>query len=239
MKRPRRRVAVLIAATAALLGLAAQPASATADYVPSDADFEDCPTLPAGATGVWKCHVMTAEDTLVGTSLGRMHAHTKYPVRLTIAQGRLSDGRTVAKLGGLRAEPIPFVTGVPGTQWEVPHPTGWKLEVTPTGLVEPGALVPHTVGLTARIIGDGLGDSCRIGSVSKPIVIEPVVDWALPWMSGGTLVTRMKVADITYALGVATGCNGHDFTVNEILGLPANAASNQFVATWQYRSKRY
>ncbi|ACY95846.1 MULTISPECIES: hypothetical protein [Thermomonospora] len=238
MKRPLRRLTVLASATAAALAALISPPAASAAQAADE--FADCPSLPADARPLtWKCYVLTAEDTLIGVSLGRMHAHTKEPIRLTVAQGSLTNGKTVAKLGALRANPIPFVTGVPGTPFEVPHPTGWKLEITPTGMIEPGILVPHKLGVTARIIGDGLGDSCRVGSSSRPIVIDPVVNWALPWVSNGKVGTRMKVADIVYSLPIATGCNGKDFTVNQLLGLPANSVSNQFQVTWTMISKRY
>src|SRR5690606_23472882 len=90
VKRPLRRLTVLASATAAALAALISPPAASAAQAADE--FADCPSLPADARPLtWKCYVLTAEDTLIGVSLGRMHAHTKEPIRLTVAQGSLTN----------------------------------------------------------------------------------------------------------------------------------------------------
>ncbi|WP_018654492.1 hypothetical protein [Actinomadura flavalba] len=229
MKRFLRRAVTGSAVAALALGLSAAPAVAK----PSGAAFADCPDLPAGAdASTWTCYVMTAADTLL--RFNKMSAHTTAPVTLTVAQGKLADGTEAAKVGALRGDPIPFVTGVPGTSLETPHPTGWKVRITPTGAIKPGVLVPHEIGLTAQIVGSGLGDACGIG----PVTVKPALQWVFPWFDGG-LAWRVQAYDSVYALPSAKNCAGNDFTVNQLLGLPANATSNHFQVAWTLRSAGY
>jgi hypothetical protein len=158
-----------LATLALALGFATAPASAANPYTPSEEDFADCPPKPAGASE-WKCYVMTALDGQF--RLKNMKVRINHAVRLTVAQGKV-NGQSTAQLGGVRAEPMPFVTGVLGTPLEIPDPTGWKVKIEPTGHASPGILFPSKIGLKARIIGDGLGDNCWIGSNDAPVIIAP------------------------------------------------------------------
>lgn len=228
-----RRVLTTGLATLALaLGFATAPASAANPYTPSEEDFADCPPKPAGASE-WKCYVMTALDGQF--RLKNMKVRINHAVRLTVAQGKV-NGQSTAQLGGLRAEPMPFVTGVLGTPLEIPDPTGWKVKIEPTGHASPGILFPSKIGLKARIIGDGLGDNCWIGSNAAPVIIAPRIQWSIPSLQGGLLMVKAKVYDDVFAIDWATGCQSP--LVNTLIG-KANATSNHFDATWAIRHKTF
>lgn len=226
----RRFITTGLAALVLGLGFAHAPAQAENPYTPSEADFADCPARPAGATD-WTCFVMTAQDGQF--RLKNMKARITSPYRLTIGQGKV-NGTKVAVLGALKGDPVPFVTGVLGTPLEIPDPTGWKVQIEATGAVSPGILFPSKVGLKARLIGDGLGPNCLIGSDAAPVVIAPRIQWTLPWVIGGTLVTKAKVYDDIFAIDWATGCESQ--LPNVLIGA-ANATSNHFDATWAIRQK--
>ncbi len=221
-----------IATLALSLGLASAPASAANPYTPSDDDFADCPARPAGASD-WTCFVMTALDGQF--RLKNMKVRVNHAVRLTVAQGKV-NGQKIAQVGSLRAEPMPFVSGVLGTPLEIPDPTGWKVQIASTGYASPGALYPAQIGLKARIIGDGLGDNCWIGSDAAPVVIAPRTQWSLPVLIGGLLMVKTKVYDDVFAIDWATGCQSP--LVNTLIGA-ANATSNHFDATWAIRHKTF
>jgi hypothetical protein len=231
----RRLITVVTAGAAALglaLGLGSAPAHAENAYTPSEADFADCPAKPAGASE-WTCFVMTALDGQF--RLKNMKVRINHAVRLTVAQGKV-NGQKVAQLGSVRSEPMPFVTGIVGTPLEIPDPTGWKIKVEATGHASPGILYPSKIGLKARIIGDGLGDNCWIGSDSAPVVIAPRIQWSLPVLIGGLLMAKVKVYDDVFAIDWATGCQSP--LVNTLIGA-ANATSNHFDATWAIRHKTF
>ncbi|MCD0452701.1 hypothetical protein LO762_26475 [Actinocorallia sp. API 0066] len=227
----RRVIITGLAALALGLGLAQAPASADNPYTPSEADFADCPAKPAGASD-WTCFVMTALDGQF--RLKNMKARINSPYRLTIGQGNV-NGSKIAVLGSLKGDPIPFVTGVLGTPLEIPDPTGWKVQIEAAGQVSPGILYPSKVGLKARLIGDGLGPNCYIGSNAAPVTLAPRIQWALPWVIGGHLMNRTKVYDDVFAIDWATGCESQ--LPNVLIGA-ANATSNHFDATWAIRTKK-
>ena len=228
-----RRVLTTGLATLALpLGFAAAPASAANPYTPSEANFADCPAKPAGATE-WKCFVMTALDGQF--RLKNMKVRINHAVRLTVAQGKV-NGQKVAQMGTVRGEAMPFVTGVLGTPLEVADPTGWQVKIESTGQASPGVLYPSKIGLKARIIGDGLGDNCWIGSDAAPVVIAPRIQWSVPSIPGGLLMVKAKVYDDVFAIDWATGCQSP--LVNTLIGA-ANATSNHFDATWAIRHKTF
>lgn len=231
----RRVVTVMTTGMATLalaLGTAAAPAAAENAYTPSEEDFADCPARPANASD-WTCFVMTALDGQF--RLKNMKVRINHAVRLTVAQGKV-NGQTVAQVGSLRAEPMPFVTGVLGTPLEIPDPTGWQIKIESTGYVTPGLLYPNQIGLKARIIGDGLGDNCWIGSNAAPVVIAPRTQWSFPVLIGGLLMLKTKVYDDVFAIDWATGCQSP--LVNTLIGA-ANATSNHFDATWAIRHKTF
>ncbi|GAB2821464.1 hypothetical protein GCM10022221_19350 [Actinocorallia aurea] len=229
----RRLIASGLAAVAVALGLAAAPAQAANEYTPSEADFADCPAKPAGASD-WTCFVLTALDGQF--RLKNMKARINSPYRLTIGQGTVNGAKT-AVLGSLKGDPIPFVTGVVGGgPLEIPDPTGWQVQIEATGEVSPGVLVPSKVGLKARLIGDGLGANCYIGSNAAPVVIAPRIQWTLPWIVDGKLLTKAKVYDDVFAIDWATGCESQ--LPNVLIGA-ANATSNHFDATWAIRHKTF
>ncbi len=233
MRSHLRRVALGLAAVAAVIGLTAIPAAADNTYHPSDADFADCPARPADATGAWTCYVMTALGGYV--RLDKMSANITAPWRLTIAQGT-ENGVPVGRLGSLVAAPVPFVTGIPGTDFVIPDPTGWSLQPIAVGPVKPGLIMPDSLGLKVKIIGTGLGGSCLVGSDSAPVIINPHVSWFLPWMFDTTPMINTQVYDDVYALPGAAGC-ASDFTVDQLLGVPANATSNYLQIHWALRQK--
>ncbi|MDX6741948.1 hypothetical protein [Actinocorallia sp. A-T 12471] len=226
----RRVIASGFAAVALSLGMAATPAQAANPYTPSEADFADCPAKPAGASG-WTCFVMTALDGQF--RLKNMKVRITSPYRLTIGQGTV-NGAKVAVLGSLKGDPMPFVTGILGTPLEIPDPTGWQVKIEATGQVSPGVLLPSKVGLKARLIGDGLGPNCYIGSNAAPVVISPRVQWTLPWLVDGKLLTQAKAYDDVFAIDWATGCESQ--LPNVLIGA-ANATSNHFDVTWAIRHK--
>ncbi|MEO3786071.1 hypothetical protein ABGB12_22305 [Actinocorallia sp. B10E7] len=228
----RRVVTTGLATLALTLGFAAAPASAENLYTPSEEDFADCPARPANATE-WKCFVMTALDGQF--RLKNMKVRINHAVRLTVAQGKV-NGQNVAQTGSVRSEPMPFVAGVLGTPLEIPDPTGWKVKIEATGHASPGILYPSKVGLKARIIGDGLGDNCWIGSNAAPVILAPRIQWAIPSVQGGLLMVKAKVYDDIFAIDWATGCQSP--LVNTLIGA-ANATSNHFDATWAIRHKTF
>ena len=233
MRAALRRAAIGMAAVATVIGLTAGSAAADNTYHPSDADFADCPARPANATGIWTCYVMTALGGYL--RLDKMSANISAPWRLTVAQGTVG-GVPVGELGGLVADPVPFVTGIPGTPFVVPDPTGWSVQPVAVGPVKPGLLMPDSVGLKVKIIGSGLGDSCLVGSNASPVVINPHVSWFLPWVFDGTPMINTQVYDDVYSLPGAAGCSS-DFTVDQLLGVPANATSNYLQIHWAFRQK--
>ncbi|ROO90518.1 hypothetical protein EDD29_8249 [Actinocorallia herbida] len=228
----RRLISAGLAAVAVGLCLTATPAQADNTYTPTEADFADCPAKPAGASD-WTCFVLTALDGQF--RLKNMKARITSPYRLTIGQGNVNGTKT-AVLGSLKGDPVPFVTGLLGTPLEIPDPTGWQVQIEATGEVSPGALVPSKVGLKARLIGDGLGANCYIGSDTAPVVIAPRIQWTLPWLVSGKLLTRAKVYDDVFAIDWATGCENQ--LPNVLIGA-ANATSNHFDATWAIRHKTF
>lgn len=239
MRLALRRATIGLAAVTAVMGLSAAPAQAENAYHPSAADFADCPALPAGAqASTWKCYVMTAVDGYV--RLDKMSANISKPWRLTVAQGKV-NGVTVAKYGAFQADAVPFVSGIPGTPFVTPHPTGWQLKVDGTGLVKPGFTIPDKLGLKATIIGDGLASTCSIGSDASPVMVGPRVSWVIPWMYDGVLMNKTQIYDEVYELPAAKGCGdaSANLTVNTLIGLPANATSNYLKVVWAQREKKY
>jgi len=233
MRACLKRAAVGLAAVAAVIGLTTGRAAADNTYHPSDADFADCPARPANATGAWTCFSMTALGGYV--RLDKMSANISAPWRLTIAQGTV-NGAPVAVLGGLTAGAVPFVTGIPGTDFVIPDPTGWQLQPIAVGPVKPGLMMPDSVGLKLKIIGSGLGDACLLGSDAAPVVINPQVSWFLPWLFDSTPMINTLVYDEVYSLPAASGC-ANDFLVDQLLGVPANATSNYVQIHWAFRQK--
>ncbi|MGI8329980.1 hypothetical protein ACRYCC_08435 [Actinomadura scrupuli] len=239
LPRPLVRAAVGLAAVATVIGVSASPAAADNTYHPAESDFADCPAKPADAQGTWTCYVMTTVGGVV--RLDKMSANLTAPWRLTVAQGQVTGGAKIAKVGGLSADPVPFVSGVPGTPFVTPHPTGWKLQPYATGHVTPGLTIPASVGVKIRIIGTGLGETCYVGGDTTPIVIKPKVSWWLPWLFDATPMIKTQVYDDVYSLGAASGCSNAatTFTVNTLIGLPANATSNYAQFQWALRHKTY
>ncbi|MEO5876587.1 MAG: hypothetical protein ABIS86_01585 [Streptosporangiaceae bacterium] len=228
-----RRTVLGLAALTLTLGLGATPAHADTPYDPAESDFAACPAKPAGAQD-WTCYVLTTLDGQV--RLRNMNAHVNTQYRLTVAQGKLAGGATVAKMGAVQGAPIPFVTGIINTPLEIPHFTGWKLQIAATPYIEPGLTMPSKFGLKARIVGDGLGDNCWIGSDAAPVVVQPRPQWALPWFFGNTLMVKSKVYDDVFAILPATGCAS--LTPNILIGA-ANATSNHLDITWAIRHKTF
>ncbi|MGI8329981.1 hypothetical protein ACRYCC_08440 [Actinomadura scrupuli] len=243
MLRSVRRAALGLAAAVAALTLAgtvsATPALADNAYHPSEADFADCPALPAGAvSGTWNCYVMTALD---GTfQLNLMGAHLDQPLRVTVAQGRTLTGGTVATWGGITGDPLPLVVGIAGTPFETPDPKGWKVQLYGTGLVKPGAVLPYLFGVKARIIGAGLSDHCFIGNELEPVVVRPQLNWAIPAVFDGVGMLKVQ-ADSLFAMPNALGCGdlAAELRVNAFVGLPAPATADRLIARWAVRHRSY
>ncbi|GAA3236997.1 hypothetical protein [Actinocorallia longicatena] len=225
-----RRLATVLASAALALGVTANPAHAANTYHPSEADFADCPAPPAGASG-WTCYAFTALDGQF--RLKNMTARVNNPIRLTVGQGTVG-GATVAVVGSLKGDPMPFVRGVLGTPLEIPDPTGWKVQIEATGKVTPGFLYPSEIGVKAKIIGSGLGDNCYIGASGEPTVLKPRTQWMLPWLFDGVPMLQTKVYDDIFTIDWATGCESP--LVNTLIG-KANATSNHMDITWAVRHK--
>jgi len=114
-------------------------------------------------------------------------------------------------------------------------PTGWKLKIYATGQVQPGLIFPSVFGVKAQVIGDGLGDNCFIGSDAAPVIMQPRIQWALPWFFDMTPMLNTKVYDDVFAIPWATGCAP---TVNLLIGA-ANATSNHMDINWAIRHKTF
>lgn len=221
-----RRFAIGLGIAALALAFTATPAQAANPYVPSEADFADCPAKPPGASE-WTCHVYTAVDGQIRFKNSSARINNLY--RLTVAVGKV-NGQNVTELGGFTGNEMPFVK-MPGTPIEFPDPIGWKVKLEPTGHLESGFLNPvKELGIKAKLIGDGLGDNCYIG----PIVLKPKTSWTLPWVFSGTIMLKAKVYDDVFAIDWATGCAST--APNLIIG-KANATSNYFTADWARRSR--
>jgi hypothetical protein len=224
-----RRTVLGLAALTLTLGLGAAPAHADNAYDPAESDFAACPAKPAGAQD-WTCYVLTSLDGQV--RLKNMTAHINSQYRLTVAQGKV-NGTTVAKMGAVQGGPIPFITGIINTPLELPHFTGWKLQIAATPYLSSDL---SKIGLKARIIGADLGDNCWIGSDADPVVVQPRTQWALPWFFGSTLMLKSKVYDDVFAIKPATGCAS--LLPNTLIGA-ANATSNHLDITWAIRHKTF
>jgi hypothetical protein len=215
-----RRTVLGLAALTLILGLGATPAHADNSYDPSESDFAACPAKPAGAQN-WTCYVLTSLDGQVRLK------------NLTVAKGKLANGTTVSQMGAVEGGPIPFITGIINTPLELPHFTGWKLQIAATPYLSTDL---SKVGLKARLIGADLGDNCWIGSDADPVIVQPRTQWALPWFFGTTPMLKSKVYDDIFAIKPATGCTS--LLPNTLIGA-ANATSNHLDITWAIRHKTF
>lgn len=242
LRRPATVLATGVAALATALSLSAAPAHAADNaYHPSDADFADCPALPADAVpGTWKCYAMTVLNGTV--QLNTRGVHIDKPLRITVAQGRAGAlGLPKAVFGGIRnGGPYPMIAGIAGTPFESPDPNGWQVQFYATPTIEPGLIVPSMFGLKARIIGSELSDTCYIGNELEPVTVRPQFQWALPGWIDGVMVAKVQ-ADAIFGLPNALGCGGAAamLKVNALMNLPAPATADHLVGHWAIRNKDY
>ncbi|MGW5265514.1 hypothetical protein ACWEQG_31460 [Microbispora sp. NPDC004025] len=238
-----RRLAIGVAAVALLAGTAA-PAQATAayDYHPSDADWADCPRLPAGAApDTWSCiFIITVGGSI---KLGSITQDISRPLRITVAQGKLADGSTAAAFGSVVGGRMKVPGGLIGKPFEVPKLTDVYVETQGTGKVEAGPVFPTDVGIKIRMIHSLLGKKCYIGSDAAPITLNPEITSLDLTSIDDTPVFKATATDTTFAVPKASGC-GLDWglvntAVNLRAGLPSPGGRNAADFQWFVRGKSY
>ncbi|MDX6741950.1 hypothetical protein [Actinocorallia sp. A-T 12471] len=240
MKKLLRRAATGAAALAAAAALVpAAPAAAENGYVPSEADFANCPVKPAGATD-WTCFVSTVIDGTI--DIGSVRVIVDKPIQLVTAQGKLADGTAVAKVGGLSSGELTIQTPLLGTPIYTQDLTGTKVKIETTGSVVPGTVMPKEFGVKFRFLHPFLVGSCYVGSNSAPITVKPRIGLALPEVREGLLLAKVWTTDTAFALPAASGCGlipGGlvDLIVNDRFKLPNAAGTNKAAWNWIVRHK--
>lgn len=229
-------------AAALLAGPAPARAAAAYDYHPSDADWADCPRLPAGATPeTWSCiFIITVGGSI---KLGSITQDISEPLRITVAQGKLADGSSAAAFGSVAGGRMKVPGGLIGKPFEVPKLTDVYVETQGTGKVEAGPLFPGHVGIKIRMIHPLLGKKCYIGGDANPIVLNPEVTSLDLTSIDGTPVFSATAKDTAFAVPKASGC-GLDWglvntAVNLRAGLPSPSGKNAADFQWFVRGKSY
>ena len=236
-----RRTAVVLGTLAVTLGLTQAPASAEMSYVPTPADFADCPAKPADAVK-WTCYVSTALEG--GFTLGSrkyIRILIDKPMRITSAEGERADGTAIAAFGGVR-QPQNFkvVTVIPGTKSilsTLPEIEGRFVGVGLNG-DEPDEF---KVRFQLWSPGGLLGDNCTIGTDADPIVFKPKINVSLPWLFWLTPMAKVWANEKSFALPASTGCNAYPLLghPDDLLGLPSAAGNNSADFVWAVRHKTY
>ncbi|ROO90520.1 hypothetical protein EDD29_8251 [Actinocorallia herbida] len=240
MKKLLRRAATGAAALATAVALApAAPAAAENAYVPSEADFASCPARPADATS-WTCFVSTVIDGTI--DIGSVKVLVDKPIQLVTGQGRLADGTSVAKVGGLTSGELTIQTPLPGTGIYTQDLTGTKVKIETTGSVVAGTVMPKEFGVKFRFVHPLVLGSCYVGTDAAPITVKPVIGLALPEVREGVLLAKVWTTDMKFALPKASGCGlipGGlvDLIVNDRFQLPNTAGTNKAAWNWLVRHK--
>ncbi|GAA0364328.1 hypothetical protein GCM10009530_12540 [Microbispora corallina] len=237
-----RRLATGVAAVLLLGGLSAPAQAAAYDYHPSDADWSDCPRLPAGATAdTWSCiFIVTVGGTI---SLGKIQQDISQPLRITVAQGKLAGGGTAAAFGSVVGGRMKVPGGLLGKPLEVPKLTDVYVETQGTGRVDAGPVFPTNVGIKIRMIHPLLGKKCYIGGDADPIVLNPEVTSLDLTSIDGVPVFKATARDTTFAVPKASGCGLNwglvNTAVNLRAGLPSPSGKNSADFQWFVRGKSY
>ncbi|WP_248961523.1 hypothetical protein [Sphaerisporangium perillae] len=231
------------AAVVVLAGGLVTPAQAAAyDYHPSDADWSDCPRLPQNAQAdTWSCiFIITVGGTM---RLGQIEQDISQPMRITVAQGKLSDGSTAAAFGSVKGERMKVPGGLIGKPLEVPKLTDVYVETQGTGRVDAGPIFPTNVGIKIRMIHSLLGKKCYIGSDANPLLLNPEVTSLELTSIDGVPVFKVAAKDSAFAVPKASGCGLNwgliNTAVNVRAGLPSPSGKNSAEFQWFVRGKSY
>lgn len=224
---------------ATTLAVTATPASADIDYYPGPGDFADCPAKPAGAQS-WTCYANTALNG--GFTLGSkkgVRVLLDKTLRITMAEGKLADGTTVAKLGGITNDRLKVTTVVPGTSIILSVLPEVTVQVQAVKLMDPGSR--NAIGIKLRLVNAFLGANCTIGTDADPVVLRPHTDLALPWLFWVTPGVKLWASERQYALPASTGCGSLPLLggVDSYLGLPSAAGNGTADLVWAVREKTF
>jgi hypothetical protein len=236
-----RRTAVVLGGVALALGLTAGPASAEQSYVPTAADFADCPAKPADVTK-WTCYVSTALEG--GFTLGSrkyLRIVIDKPLRITSAEGTRADGTKVTAFGGIR-QPQNFlvVSVVPGTNVILSTLPEFEGRFIGVGLHD-NDVDQFKVRFQLWSPGRLLGDDCTIGTDADPIVFKPKISVTTPWLFWLTPMAKIWANEKTFALPASTGCNSYPLLghPDDLLGLPSESGNNSANFVWAVRHKTF
>ncbi|GAB2821470.1 hypothetical protein GCM10022221_19360 [Actinocorallia aurea] len=237
-----RRTGVVLGALALALGLTAPASAAEQSYVPSPADFADCPAQPAGVTE-WNCYVSIALEG--GFTLGtkkNIRIILDKPLRVTAAEGKAADGSTVTAWGGItQPQNLKVVTVLPGTNVILSTLPEIEGRLVGVGLNRPDSIHEFKVKFQLWSPGGLLGQNCTIGTDAAPVVLKPQSTATLPWFFWLTPGIKIWANDDQYALPASTGCStypllGHP---DDLLGLPSASGVNSANFVWAVRQKKY
>lgn len=227
MKLPdiRARLAAGAGALAMSAGLVLGPATPAhaAPYTPSDADFANCPALPAGAWDLlWNCLAITITGGEI--KLGTLTQEITEPVRITVAAGPLNGGLALVS-GGIAGEPVP----IPPESLPLPIPD-LKVRVEQAGDITPAPILPASIPLKIHILSGLVGPDCYIGGAGAPIAVKPNISALGVATLGGVFVLTTTLGDDQFPVPGATGCalgtTDLNPLVNSLVGLPSAAGSN-------------
>ncbi|MGI8334855.1 hypothetical protein ACRYCC_33295 [Actinomadura scrupuli] len=218
----RARLVSGLAATAVAASVLAGPATAHADtaFVPSAADFENCPALPAGAARLlWNCVSVTLAAGTI--KLGSLNQTLSSPIQLNVAVGPQNGKLTTitGDLGG--GPPMQVPTGI-----DFPGLDSVGIQVQQAGDLQSDGLLPTAIPIKVKVIQPLLGNNCSIGTNAAPITIRPVVSNLRAQLLAGAPVIRADVSDSTFAIPGASGCGLLTGLVNSVVGLPSASGKN-------------
>lgn len=243
MKSLLRRALVGTTAAVAFSALAWAPSASAADnsYSPSEADFDTCPAKPAGAQS-WTCFVSVVTSGTIDIKSVRVRVDSA--LKLVVAQGRLADGSTVARLGSLSGGDLTIETPLPGTGIYFQDLTGTKVRISATGAVKPGIVMPNSFGVKFRFTHPFVSSNCWVGTDANPITITPKISMAAPWIQGTVPMLKVWTSAADWALPKASGCGlipGGliDLIVNDRFKLPNAVGDNKADWAWVIRHKTF
>lgn len=231
----RTRIAsgVLALAVAATAGLAT-PATARAQttFVPSAADFKNCPTLPTGSVKLlWTC---VSISMIGGTmKIGSLNQTITDPIQINVAVGP-QNGKITTIMGKMSGSAMQVPTGI-----NFPGFDTVGVEVTQAGTMKMDGLMPSEIPLKVHVIHWILGPVCYIGSDSDPMRIKPTMSNLRLENMSGTQVIRTDVSDSTFAVPGAAGCGLFNGMVNDMAGLPSAAGNNSMTMDTVIQMQNY
>lgn len=235
----RARITSGLGAVVLSAGLLAGPATmaqAEVAHQPSDADFANCPRIPAGALPLlWNC----VSIVVVGgeMKLGSLKQSLSKPVKITVAMGP-KDGKLQLVTGGISSEPIP----IPPESLPVSLP-GLSVQVEEAGPIVPGTILPESIPLKIHVIHALVGDNCHIGTNAGPLSVKPNLSGLKLDTLGGVRVLRTTIGDDTFAVPAASGCKlgiiDLSGIINLMAGLPSASGKNSVSMDAVIRIKNY